>query len=112
VREIRIRLPRGVNAREVERSIDAAIAAVGLRIALRGTLKKHAGCVHWHVKSGREAGTLEITFEPQPLRAWFTIHDGRNGSWIKDKARRLARAIETPSHPSAQVTARPRMGHS
>jgi hypothetical protein len=68
--------------REVARGIDLAIVESGLRVTMRGTLRKFPGCVHWHVKRGREAGTLEITVWEG--RAWFTIQEGRKGKWVEE----------------------------
>ena len=85
MREIEIPLPAGIDCRDVERAIDEALAQAGLLISLRDTLKKFPGCVHWHVKNGRETGTLEITLWPREHRAWFTVQDGRRAGWIKGK---------------------------
>ncbi len=80
MKQLPIHLPRGIQ--NVERLIDRSIADTGLRVVLRGSLKKFPGCVHWHAKRGRESGTLEITYWPGERRAWFTIQDGRKGEWI------------------------------
>src|SRR5262245_21102708 len=62
VQHIEIPLPSNLDDAVVERAIDRAIASAGLQVALRGSLKKHLGCIHWHLKNGRESGTLEVTF--------------------------------------------------
>lgn len=46
----------------VTQAIDDALAESGLTVTLRDTLKKYPGCRHWHAKSGRLPGTLEVTF--------------------------------------------------
>jgi hypothetical protein len=60
---------------------------------MRTSLRTFPGCVHWHVKRGREPGTLEITFWPQERRAWFTIHDGRQAEWIEKSMKTLGEII-------------------
>jgi len=77
----------------IERSIDQAIADVGLNVTLRTSLRKFPGSVHWHVKHGRESGTLEITFWPLERRAWFTIQSGRRADWIEQQQNLLLQAI-------------------
>src|SRR5687768_17700711 len=56
--------------------IDAALAAHGLLVTMKGTLKSYPGCTHWHCKSGNEKGTLEITLWPAQKRAWFKVQSG------------------------------------
>ena len=82
-----------VDERRIELAIEDAIATSGLRISLRGTLQKYPGCAHWHVRSGRERGTLELTFWPAERRAWFTVQNGRTGDWIAGGMHRIRRAI-------------------
>ena len=77
----------------IERSIDLAIAQSGLNVTLRASLRKFPGSVHWHVKRGKESGTLEITFWPQEHRAWFTIQAGRKGEWIEGALTSIMAAI-------------------
>ena len=78
---------------EVERAIDQAVADSGLHVTMRASLRTFPGSVHWHVKHGREPGTLEITFWPQERRAWFTIHDGRQAEWIEKSMEALDEMI-------------------
>jgi hypothetical protein len=93
MREADLRLP-AIDERRIEQAIDDAIAASGLWVSQRGTLKKCPGCVHWHVRNGREAGTLEVTFWPSEQRVWFTVQRGRAAGWITDGMRRIRRAIQ------------------
>ena len=90
---MRIPLPARVDCGAVERAVDQAIAECGLKVMLRGTLAKFPGCVHWHVKRGREAGTLEITYWPGERRAWFTVQMGRRGEWIEEMIVVIKKAI-------------------
>ncbi len=91
--EIEIQLTSPADSRKIERSIDLAIADVGLTITLRSSLRKFPGCVHWHLKRRQEAGTLEITFWPQERRAWFTIQSGRKAHWIAQQIKLLSDSI-------------------
>ncbi len=79
LRNIEIIVPADAADGNVEHAIDQAVAEVGLTVTLRDTLKAFAGCVHWHVKNGRESGTLEITFWPEEHRAWFSVQSGLRG---------------------------------
>jgi hypothetical protein len=94
VRETEIPLPTGADCNAVERMIDEAIAEIGLQITLRGTLKRHPGCIHWHVKNDRESGTLEVTLWPEQHRAWFSVQDGRTAAWINKVVARLSGLLQ------------------
>jgi hypothetical protein len=87
-------LPERAGATAIERAIEKAISAAALRVALRGSLKKHRGCIHWHVKNGDASGTLEITFWPEKRRAWFTIQKARRAAWITQKLPLIRRLVQ------------------
>lgn len=91
--EVPIDWPKTVDAQQFATLVEEAIAASGLRISLRGTLKQWPGCVHWHVRQGRGSGTLEITVSPEEHRAWFSIQDGRRADWIDAQLAHLRTAI-------------------
>jgi hypothetical protein len=93
MREIAIPITSQAACAEIERCIDRAIANIGLTITLRASLRKFPGCIHWHLKRGRESGTLEVTFWPQERRAWFTIQNGRKAGWIEEEIKLLDSAI-------------------
>ena len=93
LRKITIPLATKADGIAIKRAIDDAIAECGLRITLRGSLAKFPGCVHWHVKRAREAGTLEITSWPEQRRAWLTIQDGRKADWIDAMVPTILNAI-------------------
>ena len=94
LQHIEIPVPPDVDVAAVERAIDTAIAGRDLRVPLRGSLKKHPGCAHWHVKQGELPGTLEITFWPPEHRAWFTVQRGRGAAWIDGEIASLRALIE------------------
>jgi hypothetical protein len=91
VREVYLKLAAGI---EPIAAVDEACERAGLTVTLRGTLAAYPGCVHWHVKKGREAGTLEITWWPKTGQLWFKIADNRNGHWIASAAGEIRRRIE------------------
>lgn len=77
------------------RDADAVVAAVehvatheGLHVTMKDTLKKYPECVHWHFKSGKEPGILEVTWWPsgageRPARLWLSVHKNRMADWIE-----------------------------
>ena len=74
--------------------IETAFAKAELRVTLRGTLAKYPSCMHWHLKRGREAGTLEVTSWPRGRRVWISIQDGRKGEWTSAAAKELKALLE------------------
>jgi hypothetical protein len=94
VLEFKIPLPPNADCVAVATIIEESIADVGLTVTMLGSLKKFPGCVHWHVKQGREAGTLEITLWPREQKAWFSIQAGRAAAWIEEKRWQLAARIQ------------------
>ena len=77
---------RGRVTERVERAIESA----GLTVTLRGTLKSHPGCVHWHVKREREPGTLELTHFPRDGRSDLQSREkNRAAPWIPEARAQL-----------------------
>ena len=76
--EIEIEAPEGITLAEIE----AAIVATNLTVTLRGTLRQYPGCHHWHLKLGRQTGTLELTWWPEKQKLWFKIASNRRGEWM------------------------------
>ena len=99
---IEMELPRRANLAQVEKSIDATLAAVGLQVSLRGTLKKFPGCLHWHAKTAGQSGTLELTLWPQQHRAWISIQGGRTAAWITRKLPEIQDALQRHLAPHDQ----------
>ncbi len=87
-------LPAGASDEAITTAIDDVIAAAGLEVTLRNTLRQYRGCLHWHVKPSRAVGTLEITFWPAQRRAWFSVQQRRQAPWIADTLAKLQQAIE------------------
>ena len=79
----------------LERTIDDLCRAQGLAVTMKTALAKCPGSIHWHVKKGRERGTLEITLWPSRRRLWFSMQDGRQGEWVMPMARLLKQQLES-----------------
>lgn len=87
MREVELNTPLG----DVVQAVEAAAEAAGLRIGLKGTLRSHPGCVHWHFK--REGpGTLEATWHPKSSRLWLKVASNRGAPWIEEA---IAAFVET-----------------
>jgi len=84
---IEIDLP--VGSAPSEALIENCCAEMSLQIALKGTLSKYPGCIHWHLKQGKQRGTLEVTWWPTKQRLWFSIQAGRTGKWVEPAAMTL-----------------------
>jgi hypothetical protein len=89
MREIEIPLPRSADYLLVSKTIEEICISSGLRVMLKASLGKFPSSTHWHIKSGADKGTLEITLWPAQHRAWFSIQDGRAGTWIEKKVAML-----------------------
>jgi len=91
------RITPGKDGRRLSRlaqTIDEMSAARGLSTSMKGSLKKFPGSIHWHLKKGRERGTLEVTLLPAEQRLWISIHENRNAAWVMKMAREFKRTIE------------------
>jgi hypothetical protein len=82
VNETPIALPKRLKPARVTALLDALLVEAGLHVTLRDTLRQYPGCVHWHLKRGRERGTLELTYWPAAGRVWLSVHRNRVAPWI------------------------------
>ena len=89
-----LQIPEQVNWSQAAVRIERAAADAGLRIAMKGSLRAYPGSVHWHLKSGRETGTLELTIWPAKGKAWFSVQSGRRAKWIDEELVKLIKAME------------------
>ena len=92
--ETAINLPDLTDTPSVVARIDAAVAAAGLTVTMKGTLRTYPDSTHWHCKCGCEKGTLEITIWPAGNRAWFKVQAARGAAWIDEVIPRLKRDLE------------------
>ena len=93
--EIELVLPASARAARVSRVVEQAAAAAGLTPALKGTLARYPGCVHWHFRKRGTSGTLEITWWPRGRRLWIKVAGNRRGAWMDTVIPRLQRSIES-----------------
>jgi hypothetical protein len=93
MRQISINPPVDVEADLVLRAVQRAIENSRLRIVLLTTLKRYPGSIHWHLKDGRQPGTLELTWWPKRRRLWFSVQKRRSAEWIDSAAAELQLAI-------------------
>lgn len=93
--EIELALPASARAARVSRVVEQAAAAAGLTPALKGTLVRYPGCVHWHFRKRGTGGTLEITFWPGGRRLWIKVAGNRRSAWMDSVIPRLQRSIES-----------------
>lgn len=93
--EIEIQIPPAAEPDDVTRLVEKTCAESDLTLTLKGTLAKYSGCVHWHFKKHKLAGTLEITWWEKEHRLWFKIAEHRKGTWIEEDLPALKRRIES-----------------
>jgi hypothetical protein len=78
----------------LDQIIESLCRAHGLSITMKATLSKYPGSIHWHLKKGRDKGTLEITLWPRERRLWFSMQDGRRAEWVMESAQRIKHELE------------------
>lgn len=84
MRELDVVVSDWSDASRIERRVEAVLHRQGLLLTMKGTLKSHPGCIHWHFKKGREPGTLELTLWPARRRLWIKVQSGRTAPWIDE----------------------------
>jgi hypothetical protein len=92
--ETDVQLPKRMDWTRCAQRIERAIEAAGLRVTMQCELRAYPGCTHWHLKRGREAGTLEVTMWPAGSRVWCSVQAGRRAAWIDDVLTSLIWALE------------------
>lgn len=78
---------------EVRAAVEEACGAAGLTATSTGTLKTYPGSVHWHYRSGKERGVLEITHWPRENRLWLSTRPGRDADWVLDALHELGELL-------------------
>ncbi len=61
MRQIELTLPSNFDFTQAETLVERLLGEAGLLFTFKTTLRQYPGCIHWHVKHGKEKGTLEIT---------------------------------------------------
>lgn len=88
------RVPGRGDLAAAETAIERACSALGLRVGMKGTLRSYPGSVHWHLKYGKESGTLELTLLARERRLWAQVQRGRRAPWIEEALPNVKRAVE------------------
>ncbi|QGQ98531.1 hypothetical protein EHS13_28455 [Paenibacillus psychroresistens] len=63
------------------KEIEGIIEQFGLLITQKSPLSTLKGSTHYHLKIGKQAGLLEVTYWPVKKRLWVEIHDNRRAEW-------------------------------
>jgi len=92
--EVNIEIPENANTDIVIDSVERVCLLHQLSCTLKGTLASYPGSVHWHYKSGKQKGTLEITWWENNNRLWLKVADGRTGRWIEESLPQIKEDIE------------------
>lgn len=61
--------------------IEGIIKEYNLNMTLKTTLSTMKGSIHYHLKLGKLAGLLELTYWPLKKRLWVEIHHNRRSAW-------------------------------
>ena len=92
--EIELQIPTDISLDSMPAVVENACVQEGLITTLKGTLSQYPSCVHWHLKKGKERGTLEITWWEPEKRLWFKVAKNRSGDWIEETIQNLKNRIE------------------
>jgi hypothetical protein len=92
--EIDMNLPPNYSASDLPPIIERVCLAAGLTITHTTTLAQYPGSIHWHLKRGKQPGTLEITWWETKQRLWFKVAAGRTGEWMEELLPVLREGIE------------------
>lgn len=94
MKEIEFTVPRKCDLARAELLIEKICARRGLVVSMKGTQSRFPGCIHWHLKLGKQSGTLELTLFIRQRRIWAKVQEGRKAAWIDEELPQLRRAIE------------------
>ena len=92
--EVELQIPDSVPSEAVIGIVEQVCASHGLTTTRKGTLMSYPQSVHWHYKSGKQKGTLEITWWERQHRLWFKVAEGRVDEWMDQKLPPLKEQIE------------------
>ena len=94
MKDFPVQVPAEADFRRLEATVEKCCREMGLVQAMKGTLAKYQGSVHWHYKKPRVSGTLEVTSWPLHGQLWITVHEGRRAEWIEEALPTLKRYLE------------------
>lgn len=93
MRDFPIELRPGASLSNVEAQVEHCCSELGLIRALKDTLAKYPGCIHWHYKKKGVSGTLEVTLWPSKRQLWLTVQEGRRADWIEEELPEVRRRL-------------------
>jgi len=79
--------------RKVEAKVERCCGDLGLVQAMKDTLAKYPGCIHWHYKKKGVSGTLEVTLWPYKRQLWLTIQEGRRAESIEEELPKVKQCL-------------------
>ena len=83
----------GIPLAHVAQTIEDFVDGAGLRVTLREPLAEFPGSIHWHIKRGKDAGTLEVTLFNRERRIGLDVRKGREGVWTAQALENLGAAL-------------------
>ena len=92
--EVELQIPANISAEHVIEVVEQACVSHGLACVRKGTLASYPGSTHWHLKMGKQKGTLEITWWQAGNRLWLKAAIGRMGDWMTESMTTLKKKIE------------------
>jgi hypothetical protein len=82
MQEFKFSVPAHCNLADAAGLIERVYAKHSLIAALKGSLTRYPGSIHWHCRRPNEKGVLELTLWPRGARLWAQVQDGRKAPWI------------------------------
>lgn len=70
---------------------ERAAGSLDLTVTMRGTLAKHPGCAHWHLKRKGAKGVVEVTLWDGG--SFVSVQDGRSSPEVLELAGSLAKLL-------------------
>ena len=92
--EVELKIPANASSEIVIEVVEETCIENNLTCALKGTLASYPGCVHWHYRTDKQKGTLEITWWEVENRLWFKVAKGRKGEWMDETLTKLKEQME------------------
>jgi hypothetical protein len=78
---------------QIIKEIEEIINQFELNITQKSPLSTLKGSTHYHLKIGKQAGLLELTYWPSKKRLWVEIHDNRRSEWSHSMIRPFSEAL-------------------
>jgi hypothetical protein len=78
---------------QIIKKIEEIINQFELNITQKSPLSTLKGSTHYHLKIGKQAGLLEVTYWPIKKRLWVEIHDNRASEWNQAMIRPFSDAL-------------------